>query len=209
VYERLRGQSVFSPVAQTGTAAESFLKGATAAAGATTLTYPFDLLRTRMVLLSSSHLSLLSVLRNIIAKEGPLGLFKGYSLTVSQVLPYMGAIFAVHDTALQSIKARALFRGKEELVAGGTAGLLCKTCFMPIDVLRRRFQILRATGTASASVYQNHTYLLSKSKTALIRHMWQHEGIRGFFRGWSMAVVKTTPTTAITFFIYNYLMRSL
>ncbi len=171
-----------------------FLKAAGAALVATALTYPFDVLRTRMAL-SRNQLGFLSSIKLIIHKEGLLSFYKGGSLTLAQVVPYMGSVFAVHSR---------LKPFTNDFLAGAVSGLVCKTAFMPIDVLRKRMQLLKL----SPESFSVPALSPAQNIWQLCQRMWAVEGgVRPFFRGWTMAVSKAAPTTGITFFVHNQLMK--
>lgn len=173
----------------------SFINGGLAALTSTTITYPFDLLRTRMTI-SKGMTGIKKELENILKEpKGFKGLFKGYFLTIGQVFPYMGCIFATH----KFIKNQ----GGSDLFAGASAGLVCKTIFMPIDVLRRRLQLFKSN--PDQFCIDGNLYSASKSRIDLLKLMWKKEGLKVFFRGWSMAVMKSTPVTAITFSIHQFI----
>lgn len=173
----------------------SFVSGGTSALIATSLTYPFDLLRTRMSISKDGN-NLVNEFKMIVrGPEGFKGLFKGYALSVGQVVPYMGCIFAVH---------RLLSNHLNDFWAGASSGFICKTAFMPADVIRRRLQLFQTrpeqfTLPATQLAYTQR----SSSRLELLKEMWRVEGFRAFFRGWSMAVLKSTPATAITFAVHK------
>lgn len=187
---------------ETLTAGSAFINGGIAALTATTVTYPFDLLRTRMTI-SREKISLLGHVENIFrGSEGIAGLFKGYTITVSQVVPYMGCVFAFHRVASRFTDS--------DFIAGALAGFTCKSLFMPIDVFRRRLQLFKS----NPSIYcinQNQLGYVDNApnKMDLLRRMWMKEGIKAFYRGWTMAVLKSTPVTAISFSIHRFVKDQL
>lgn len=175
----------------------SFANGGVSALVATSLTYPFDLLRTRMTL--SSNKGLLNQVKLVInGPEGLKGLFKGYTLTIGQVVPYMGCIFATHKFLSTKV-------GLSDFVSGAISGFICKTVFMPTDVFRRRLQLFKTHPDQFKMIpeYQIEYTHKSKNRLDLFKLMWKREGLKAFFRGWSMAVMKSTPVTAITFSIHK------
>lgn len=173
----------------------SFVNGGISALVATSITYPFDLLRTRMTISNTGN-NIFGQVRGITrSQEGIGGLFKGYTLSIGQVVPYMGCIFAVHHLLSDYMN---------DFWAGASSGFICKTLFMPADVFRRRLQLFQARPeqftlpTAQLAYTQR-----SLNRVDLLKEMWRVEGFRAFFRGWSMAVIKSTPATAITFSVHR------
>ena len=127
--------------------------------------------------------------------EGFKGLFKGYFLTTGQVVPYMGCIFATHKLLSDKFS---------DFWAGAAAGFFCKTAFMPSDVFRRRLQLFQTRPDqfclqSSQLIYTQR----SPNRVDLLKKMWKNEGPKAFFRGWTMAVIKSTPATAVTFSVHK------
>ena len=166
--------------------------GGMAALIATSFTYPFDLVRTRMSISKSGN-DLIKEIGNIVRAEGSKGLFKGYFLTVGQVVPYMGCIFATHSLFSKHFS---------DFWSGAASGFICKTIFMPADVFRRRLQLFQ-THPEQFCLQQLAYTRRSSDRIDLLKKMWQNEGPKAFFRGWSMAVIKSTPVTAITFSVHK------
>ena len=181
----------------------SFGSGGIAALLSTSITYPFDLIRTRMTL-SKSRSGMLNEFRTVISSnEGFRGLFKGYFLTIGQVVPYMGCIFATHNILSNNLNL-------PEFVAGATSGFICKTIFMPFDVFRRRLQLFQTHPEQFCLDPKVLGYTKrSSSRIDLLKTMWKREGMKSFYRGWSMAVIKSTPATAITFTVHKLIKEHL
>lgn len=172
----------------------SFISGGLAAFTATSITYPFDLLRTRMTISKGSR-NLFQEFKSVLREKG--GLFKGYILTIGQVVPYMGCIFFTHNFFAERMKL-------SDFWAGALAGFTCKTGFLPLDVFRKRLQLYRAEpGKFCLPASQLSYTQLSQNRLHLLQMMLKNEGISAFFRGWSMAVLKSTPVTAITFSVHK------
>lgn len=181
----------------------SFGSGGIAALVATSITYPFDLIRTRMTISISSN-GILNEFKTIIrGSEGSRGLFKGYFLTIGQVVPYMGCIFATHNILSNNLNL-------PEFISGASAGFICKTAFMPFDVFRRRLQLFQTHPEQFCLDPQVLEYTKrTPSRIEFFKMMWKREGIKAFFRGWSMAVIKSTPVTAITFTVHKFIKEQL
>ncbi len=187
--------SVYDFLSQSQNSFGSFGNGGIAALIATSLTYPFDLIRTRMTIAKKGNGLLKEVSLISRGPEGIKGLFKGYFLTIGQVVPYMGCIFATHK--LLSINL-------SDFWAGAAAGFICKTIFMPSDVFRRRLQLFHTQPEQFCLERSQLAYTQrSPNRIDLLKKMWLNEGAKSFFRGWSMAVIKSTPATAVTFSVHK------
>lgn len=117
--------------------------GGLAAMTATIFTYPFDLVRTRMAL-HLHHSSLLGTMKHIMMQDGIGGFYKGIGPTLSQVIPYMGLSFYIHHwTKAVIMKTAPEKNHMADLIAGGAAGIISKTVMMPVDVVRKRLQVIQ------------------------------------------------------------------
>lgn len=73
---------------------------------ATLVTYPFDLVRTRMALQAHHpeiYGTMRGTIRHIAGAEGLTGFYKGIGPSLAQVIPYMGLSFYFHDRAKASL----------------------------------------------------------------------------------------------------------
>lgn len=179
-----------------------FWSGAIAASGATLITYPFDLVRTTMAM-QSKHQSTMKILETLLSIGGPVALYRGVGATLIQVVPAMAVNFAFYE------KFKHLLG---DTISGAMAGALSKTIVMPIDVLRKRLQL--GTLSIRASPFQPQIMLINKPAGVLGRNLvaelvriWYLEGLRGLWSGWTMAVIKAAPVTAVTFGVYGACMR--
>lgn len=141
-------------------------------------------------------------MRGILREEGPLGLYRGLLPSLAQVVPSMGLAFSTYETTKRHLSSR-LPSTTSDVVAGALAGLVSKSVMMPMDVIRRRMQIqgsnYRAYVLSDLPVYTGIRDCCTR--------VWRGEGVRGFFRGLSMALLKSVPTTAVTFIVYGSLSR--
>jgi solute carrier family 25 thiamine pyrophosphate transporter 19 len=120
---------------------DTFVAGACAGFTATTLTYPFDTLRTRFAAQSGQHYrSLLGAVKDIVATEGVRGLYKGLVPSLVSIVPQMGLVFEFHryfrEVFYRWKWSDTRVGGYQEFLCGGMAGMASKTLLMPLDVIR-------------------------------------------------------------------------
>lgn len=81
---------------------KSFIAGSSSACVATTLTYPFDLLRTRFAIQATPgnpkvYKSLFRAFSQIYQNEGFTGFYRGLTPAIVAMIPYMGVFFASYQ----------------------------------------------------------------------------------------------------------------
>ncbi|CAD7940140.1 unnamed protein product [Amoebophrya sp. A25] len=191
-----------------------FLAGSLTGMVATTMTYPLDLMRAKM----AAHWAAEPLYRGYgeafakqYADEGFRSLFRGLRPTLIGIVPYAGLSFGIYEnlkTLLpDSTTSRPTAAGEGEietslpewqvlslrLGAGAAAGLVAQSLTYPLDITRRRMQVMPA-GTF-------------RNELDAIRKIWSNEGLRrGLFKGLSMNYLKGPISVAISFNV-NDLMK--
>lgn len=189
-----------------------FLSGAAAGVTAVTLTYPFDIFRTRLVYLTNKNgpkNSLLEIHRQLWNEN--FGLFQGYPATLLGIFFYAGSSFYVFETLKKHIlsfnsslfsninEGHSTLRALPKFCCGVLAGLVGQTVAYPFDVVRRRMQLRNIAQPLS-------TY---SSILGSFLRVWTQEGLRGFFVGLSINYLKVGPSTGISFLVYEFLKEKL
>lgn len=180
VYEKLKSGGV-----------PQFLRGFLSSLVAVCITYPLDIIRTRMTIRANDFFYGTSLRTAINILKIEKNLFKGIMPSILQIAPGMGVSFAVYES---------LEKKRSPIVAGIMAGFLSRTVVMPFDVIRKRLQI-------QGSDYENYKMSNLKKYSSLrdcVVRMWREEGgWRAFFKGYIPAIIKSIPTASITFLCYH------
>mmetsp|Transcript_5559 Transcript_5559/g.7909 ORF Transcript_5559/g.7909 Transcript_5559/m.7909 type:complete len:382 (-) Transcript_5559:218-1363(-) len=193
---------------------ESLLAGSFAGAVSVTLTYPLDLTRAQLAVYKKKKHhqdpGFVRVLVKNFEKGGVRGLFRGITPTIMGILPYSGVAFAINEQAKKKItqlKHRSPTNW-EKMKCGALSGLCAQTLTYPLEVTRRRMQTigivpnreaaLQAFGEKSA----HHVDVPLNMRTTII-HLWQEQGIRGFFKGVSMNWMKGPVAFSISFTTFD------
>ena len=150
------------------------------------LTYPLDLIRARLTLQSGAtreYRGILHGLTTVVSKEGPLALYRGLWPSIAGIFPYIGIDFAVYETLKGHLPHNGWLRTTHGdprkhvlLGCGAIAGVVGQTVAYPLDLVRRRMQVMGWAGGNTSYSY----------KGGILRTMQQimrEEGIRGLYRG--------------------------
>ncbi|KAL2824691.1 mitochondrial carrier domain-containing protein [Aspergillus cavernicola] len=173
------------------------------AAGITSviITYPLDIVRTRLSIQSASFAALkqeaageklpgmYTTMVLIYKNEGGFfALYRGIVPTVAGVAPYVGLNFMTYESVRTYLtpEGEATPGPLRKLLAGAISGAVAQTCTYPFDVLRRRFQI----NTMSNMGYQ-YTSVFDA-----VRVIVANEGMRGLFKGIAPNLLKVAPSMA-------------
>ncbi|KAL3523903.1 hypothetical protein ACH5RR_016737 [Cinchona calisaya] len=178
--------------------------GGLAGITAASVTYPLDLVRTRLAAQTNVmyYRGIWHALCTISKEEGASALYKGLGATLLGVGPNLAISFSVYDTA------RTLWQYHRpddstvlvSLGCGSVSGIASSTVTFPLDLLRRRMQLEGAGG--QPRVYKTGIY-------GTFRHIFKTEGFRGLYRGILPEYYKVVPSVSIVFMTYEKLKQLL
>jgi len=193
-----------------------FVAGSAAGATATAMTYPLDLMRARYAAAGAvpgvqkkqkptaatqKSWRLFRDLRAVFRAEGVRGLYGGMTPTLLGIVPYAGISFATFETLksrygeARAGPARDANANEPEMPAalrllfGGVAGLFAQSVTYPLDIVRRRIQVVGAAGG----------YV---SPWRALVDIGRTEGLRnGLYKGVTMNWLKGPVSVAVSFFV--------
>jgi len=183
---------------------ERLSAGAMAGVVSVSMTYPLDLIRTRLSVQTAfrnsgslnpaQYLGITSAFITIVKQEGIFGLFKGIMPTLMGIAPYVGLNFMTFE-GMKSVvkkKIRPDPTTVHLLICGGMAGSVAQTITYPFDVLRRKMQM-----------QGYHSHPAYPSTWNCIVSIWKSESIYGFYKGLIPNYLKVVPSMSISFVVYE------
>ncbi|XP_010429547.1 PREDICTED: adenine nucleotide transporter BT1, chloroplastic/mitochondrial-like [Camelina sativa] len=173
----------------------SLLAGACAGVSQTLLTYPLELVKTRLTIQRGVYKGIMDAFVKIIREEGPTELYRGLAPSLIGVVPYAATNYFAYDSlrkAYRKMVKQESIGNIETLLIGSLAGALSSTATFPLEVARKHMQVGAVGGRV---VYKNMLH-------ALIRILEQ-EGIGGWYRGLGPSCLKLVPAAGISFMCYE------
>ncbi|KAJ4823820.1 Mitochondrial adenine nucleotide transporter adnt1 [Turnera subulata] len=193
--------------------------GAGACAGiiAMSATYPMDMVRGRLTVQTDKsprqYRGIFHALTTVLKEEGPRALYKGWLPSVIGVIPYVGLNFAVYESLkdwLLVTKPLGIVEDNElgvttRLACGAAAGTVGQTVAYPLDVVRRRMQMVGWKDAASVVIGEGRSKapLEYNGMIDTFRKTVRHEGFRALYKGLVPNSVKVVPSIAIAFVTYE------
>lgn len=178
--------------------------GGLAGITAASVTYPLDLVRTRLSAQTNVmyYRGISHALQTISKEEGFFGLYKGLGATLLGVGPNLAISFSVYDT----VRSYWQLQRPEDstvlvaLACGSLSGIASSTVTFPLDLVRRRMQLEGAGGRAR--VYNTGIF-------GTFGQIVRVEGLRGLYRGILPEYYKVVPSVGIVFMTYEKLKQVL
>ena len=217
VYERTR--TTFKALGYEENMPIRVLSGAMGGGVACAAAYPLDIVRTRLSVERERPLKranngymfnsrIVEIIGNIIKDEGPRGLYRGLFVSMSVAVPNLAIGFGVYGTLkdymLYSDPSGRFRRPGEAaseptlnatgaMISGAIGGSFSSIVVFPLDVVRRRMQVVGLSGAAGRNV----------NAVSLVRDIWRKEGMSGLYGGIVPELLKVTPMVGITFAAYE------
>ncbi|KAK6193416.1 hypothetical protein LQW54_012480 [Pestalotiopsis sp. IQ-011] len=155
-----------------------------------------------------------SVIRDVFKHEGVAGFWHGQMGTFLRESGGCGAWFGFKETTsklfaawnergLTSQAERDALRAEalplwQQAIAGATAGMSYNFLFFPADTIKSRMQTSAVGGTAVKKTFMQEG-----------KALWKQAGLRGMYRGCGITVLRSAPSSAFIFIIYDGLKRHL
>ena len=191
------------------------LAGSSAGVTSVLLTYPLDMVRTRIAFqITGEHRyqSVANAFNTIYKNEGGIrGYYSGISATLVGMIPYAGVAFYTFSTLKETLiqvapdlfarpdsynKDVYVLRAWVALCCGGFAGAISQTVSFPLDVARRLMQL--ANVLPESCQY--------KTVWSTLVSIYKKNGVvHGLYRGLSINYIKVIPQQAVAFTIYELL----
>ncbi|CBI21022.3 unnamed protein product, partial [Vitis vinifera] len=179
----------------------SLVAGACAGVSSTLVTYPLELLKTRLTIQGDVYNGLLDAFVKILQEGGPAELYRGLTPSLIGVVPYAATNYFAYDT-LRKTYRKILKQEKigniETLLIGSLAGAISSSATFPLEVARKHMQVGALSGR---QVYKNVLHALSS--------ILEQEGIPGLYKGLGPSCLKLVPAAGISFMCYEACKRIL
>ncbi|ERN12027.1 hypothetical protein AMTRI_Chr08g161050 [Amborella trichopoda] len=174
--------------------------GGSAGITAASITYPLDLVRTRLAAQTNViyYRGISHALYTICRDEGIRGLYKGMGATLLGVAPNIAISFCVYETLRSHWQLQRPDNSPTlvSLACGSLSGIASSTVTFPLDLVRRRMQLEGAGGRAR--VYKTGLF-------GTFGQIIRTEGLRGLYRGILPEYYKVVPSVGIVFMTYETL----
>lgn len=173
---------------------KEFLPGCWAGFSTLFVVVPADLLKIKKQGLHNRVISYSELVRDIVTKNGILGLYKGFWISFVRLVPQYGIYFYSYDKFQQLFNqyyspktqnyANILM---QKGIAGGLAGQVCCMIGYPVDLVRTYIQY----------------HPESRSILGTIKYLYNEHGIGYFHRGCSVAMLRSFVVGSFTFATYE------
>lgn len=169
--------------------------GACATIASDALMNPFDVIKQRMQIRGSEHMSVMSCARLIFKKEGLWAFYISYPTTLTMTIPFTAIQFVVYESSSNILNPQHTYDPVTHILSGSIAGAIAAATTTPLDVVKTLLQ------TRGASP-DDRIRQCSGLKDA-VKIIYERYGAKGFMRGIRPRIVISMPSMAICWVSYE------
>jgi len=188
------------------------------------MVYPINLVKTRLQAQNNqAYKGLRDAFKQILRKEGLRGLYKGFPISMVQIVAGQFYITTYESSKQSSILSNLNSTAVQHCFAGLTASLISQTIMVPVDVISQHQQVLGAEqkfstvclkdakSPTTAAAAARPKYQLPQSYY-IIRHILQSEGVPGLYRGYLISMSFYGSNSAMywaSYYLYSELYEDI
>ncbi|CCU81215.1 mitochondrial ornithine / amino acid carrier protein [Blumeria hordei DH14] len=191
-----------------------WLTGAASGAATSFLLTPIELVKCKIQVATNDSATIkpLTVVKEVWRRQGLKGFWNGQQGTLIRETGGSAAWFGTKESA-SSLFCQLNQNPKsptynpcsnnttslplyQQAIAGALAGMSYNLLFFPADTIKSRIQ------TSSMAERENGFWQEG-------RELWKHHGLKGLYRGCGITVLRSAPSSAFIFCIYDGLKRSM
>ncbi|ODV95820.1 hypothetical protein PACTADRAFT_41384 [Pachysolen tannophilus NRRL Y-2460] len=149
---------------------------------------------------TNSTMSILKLIKHIYKEQGLLGFWKGQTSTLIRECGATAFWFGSYEYSLmtfQKLNNRSENSSLELLVSGAIAGVAYNASFFPVDTVKSTVQ-----------TQQNFVHGDKVDYTGVIKKIYSKNGVRSFYSGLGITLLRAIPSNAIVFYIYETLKKN-
>lgn len=163
--------------------------------------YPLDTLRIRLQ--NTKNGSAFTILRHMVAREGPTSLYRGMGAPLASVTFQNAMVFQTYALLSRAFDSSVSLKDppsyKGVALGGVGTGALQSLLLSPVELIKVRLQ-LQNRGQMTES---------EKGPIRLAKNIWRKEGLRGIYRGFGVTVMRDAPSHGLYFWSYEYMREQL
>ncbi|QLQ78570.1 hypothetical protein HG537_0A08170 [Torulaspora globosa] len=171
------------------------LSGTFATIAADALMNPFDTIKQRMQLNTSS--TMMTVARQIYQREGFGAFYYSYPTTIAMNIPFAAFNFVIYESSAKFFNPTNDYNPLIHCLCGGISGATCAAITTPLDCIKTVLQV-RGSETVSLAVFK-----AADTFTKATKAIYKIRGWRGFWRGLKPRIIANMPATAISWTAYE------
>ncbi|TVY31235.1 putative mitochondrial carrier, partial [Lachnellula occidentalis] len=146
---------------------------------------------------------LLYQLRDIAAKEGMRGFYRGYVMGIASYIPFNVLWWTTYGKTRRRMAERS--PGVQIACGAGSAALLSAAFIHPLELVKTRYQVATSGTVAAVGRVASARASDREGLMQVVRNVRRENGARGFYAGFAPTVMRSVPSAVIMMSVFEYL----
>ncbi|KAI6653190.1 hypothetical protein LOD99_3715 [Oopsacas minuta] len=159
---------------------------------------PVDAVKQRLQMFRSPYKNVYNAIHGMFMKEGIRAFYRSFTTQLSMNIPTQSTNFVVYETVHILLNPEKCYNPKVHVVAGCLAGAAAAVISTPMDVAKTLLNVQEKS--LSKQLKNNKPIIGMINSFSLI---YRTNGMSGFIRGLRARVVYLTPSTGISWSVYE------
>jgi len=158
-------------------------------------------IKQRMQVFESRHKTCLDCARTVYKEEGLVAFYRSYGTQLTMNIPYQSLHFVLYEFMQDTFNPEHRYNPQSHILSGALAGAVAALATTPLDVCKTLLNTQEQCRERCA------TEAASKAVSGLgdaFRTIYQFRGLKGFFAGATARVIYQSPSTAISWSVYEF-----
>ncbi|KAJ3323782.1 hypothetical protein HDV06_001152 [Boothiomyces sp. JEL0866] len=175
---------------------EIYISGGCAGMVSAFVASPIEMIKIRLQASRTvgNHLTPTQVVQQLLREFGVKGLYRGLDITLIKEFPANAAYYTGFEIAKRQLGKNGELTIFDYMLSGSFAGVCYWTACYPIDVVKARIQ---QRSDVSTSIWRN------------VVDLYKRGGIGAFTRGYKPSLMRTIPSSAATFTVYELVINNI
>ena len=164
-----------------------------------------------MQMFNSPYKSCVDCVRSIYHSEGARAFYRSYGTQLTMNVPFVSLHFVIYESAQDLINPSRQYHPLSHVISGGAAGAIAAAATTPLDVCKTLLntQAMHAGGSVGTHVHTGgsvgtHGSVAVQGLVQAATTVYRCRGVRGYFAGVTARMVFQTPSTAISWSVYEF-----
>merc|ERR1711931_298338 len=160
---------------------------------------PAEVIKQRMQVYRSPYATCFDCAKSVLANEGVKAFYRSFPTQMFMNIPFGICHFTCYEYMQNYLNKDRLYDPKSHLISGSIAGAFAAGITTPLDVCKTLLNTQQCDCIVKSNNKSNIIGIVNCMKI-----IYKCKGLRGFFKGITARVIHQTPSTALSWSVYEF-----
>ncbi|KAM8858611.1 mitoferrin-2 isoform 2-T2 [Spinachia spinachia] len=166
---------------------------------------PTEVVKQRMQMYNSPYSGAMDCVRVVWHKEGLAAFYRSYTTQLTMNVPFHAIHFMTYEYFQELMNPNRQYIPITHVISGGLAGAVAAVITTPLDVCKTLLntqESLALSSLSSGKGQESHRHIAGLAHA--FRTVYRLGGLKGFFKGLYARAIYQSPSTAISWSVYEF-----